>query len=111
MTSLQDIAARVGLKEEELNKPCDEDHYRSLVTFIQPWQELYSDLLGTDDLDDIKSYSSSVEEKSLLCMQKWKARCGAEASYAVIIRSLLKNGAVENAEAICRQLLLIGKQG
>ena len=111
MNSLQDIAAGVGLREEELKQPCEEDHYRSLAKLFQPWQELYSDFLSTTELDYIRQCSSSEEERSLLCMQKWKAKCGAEASYDVILRSLLKNGAIENAEAICRQLLLISKQG
>jgi hypothetical protein len=109
--SLQDIAVRVGLREETLNHSCEEDHYRSLAKFFQPWQELYSDLLSATELDDVRECSSSKEEKSLLCMRKWKAKCGAEASYDVVLRSLLKNGAVENIEAICRQLLQISKQG
>ena len=110
MSSLQDVAARVGLREETLNQPCEEDHYRSLIKLFQPWPALYSDLLSTTELDGIRESSISEEEKSLLCMQKWKSKCGAEASYDVILRSLLKNGAAENAEAICRQLLLISKQ-
>ena len=111
MSSLQDIAARVGLKEETLNQPCEEDHYRSLAKLFQPWQVLYSDLLNTTELDDVRECCSSEEERSLLCMQKWKSKYGAEASYDVVLRSLLKNGAVENAEAICRHLLQISKQG
>ena len=110
MSCLQDVAARVDLREEMLNQPCEEDHYRSLTKLFQPWQALYSDLLSTTELDGIRESSISEEEKSLLCMQKWKSKCGAEASYDVILRSLLKNGAAENAEAICRQLLLISKQ-
>ena len=54
MSSLQDIAARVGLSEETLSHPCEEDHYRSLANFFQPWQELYSDLLSGTDLDDVR---------------------------------------------------------
>lgn len=112
MNSLQHILARVGLREEELNQPCEEEHYRSFISnLFQPWQELYSDLLSSAELEDARKSSNSEEERSLLCMQKWKAKRGNEASYDAIVRSLLRIGAIENAEAICRQLLLISKQG
>ena len=106
-SSSQDVAARVGLDAKELDKPCEESLLPSLANFVHPWRLVFSYLLGQIDLDDVESENSgrSEQEKRLACLRKWKVRCGARATCGVIINALLRNGDVENAEALCRHLL------
>ena len=101
------IALRLGLDEKELNKSCDEALLPSLANFVHPWREVFAYLLAPIDLDDIDSENASHSEqtKRLASLRKWKVKCGAKATYGVLITSLLKNGDVQNAENICQHLL------
>ena len=104
-TSPQEIAARVGLDAEELERPCEEGLFPSFANFVHPWRVVFADLLAPIDLDDVDLECHSEQEKRLGCLRKWKARCGAGATVGVVIESVLKSGSVDNAESMCRCLL------
>ena len=105
--SPQDVAARIGLDPKELDKSCEERYLPSLAVFVHPYRLVFSHLLSPVDLDDVESENvgRSAEEKRLGCLRKWKARHGSEATFKVIVQAVLLSGYVDNAEAICRQLL------
>ena len=94
------IALRLGLDVKELDKSCDEALLPSLATFVHP--------LVPIDLDDIDSENAGLSEptKRLASLHKWKVKCGARATYGELITSLLKNGDVQNAENVCRQIMI-----
>ena len=79
----------------------------SLANFVHPWREVFAYLLAPIDLDDIDSENAdrSEQTKRLASLRKWKVKCGAKATYVVLITSLLKNGDVQNAENICQQVM------
>ena len=104
--ALKTIALRLGLDEKELDKSCDEVLLPCLANFVHPWREVFAYLLAPIDLDDIDSENAgrSEQTKRLASLRKWKVKCGAKATYGVLITSLLKNGDVQNAENICQHL-------
>ena len=101
------IALRLGLDVKELDKSCDEALLPSLANFVHPWREVFAYLLAPIDLDDIDSENAgrSEQTKRIASLRKWKVKCGARATYGMLITSLLKNGDVQNAENICRELM------
>ena len=101
------IALRLGLDVKELDKSCDEALLPSLANFVHPWREVFAYLLAPIDLDDIDSENAgrSEQTKRIASLRKWKVKCGARATYGMLITSLLKNGDVQNAENICQKLL------
>ena len=103
----EDIAAKVGLRAELLDLSCEENCFVSLSDFVDPWRLVFADLLSSLDLKDIdtENRGASEQEKRVASLRKWKSRNGADATYRVIIQSAIKCGHVDNAEAICRQLL------
>ena len=105
-SSPKDIATRVGLDANELDKPCEESLLSSLANFVHPWRLILSCHLDQIDLDDVESENRgrSEQEKRLACLRKWKVRCGARATCGVIVNALLKNGNLEGAEGMCRHL-------
>ena len=105
--SPEDIAAKVGLRAELLDLSCEENCFVSLSDFVDPWRLVFADLLSSLDLKDIdtENRGASEQEKRVASLRKWKSRNGADATYRVIIQSAIKCGHVDNAEAICRQLL------
>ena len=107
--SPQDVAAMVGLPAEKLDKPCEESSLPSLAKFVHPWRHVFSYLLDTVDLEDVESENNGRPEqmKRLDCLRKWKAKCGAQATYGAVVKSVLESGRVDNAEVICRHLLQV----
>ena len=107
------IAFRLGLDVKELDKSCDEFLLPFLANFVHPWREVFAYLLAPIDLDDIDSENAgrSEQTKRLAGLRKWKVKCGAKATYGVLIASLLKNGDVQNAENICLQIMNSGNKG
>ena len=105
--SPDNIAAIVGLQAERLDNPCKEILFLSISDFVHPWRLVFSELLSSVDLSDIDAENQGVSEKQkrVACLRKWKSKCGAEATYRVIVQSVLNCGGVDLAEAICRQLL------
>ena len=101
------IALRLGLDAKELDRSFDEALLPFLANFVHPWRLVFAYLLAPIDLDDIDSENTgrSEQTKRLACLRKWKVKCGANATYGVLITSLLNNGDVENAEAVCRQII------
>ena len=101
------IALRLGLDVKELDRSCDETLLPSLANFVHPWREVFAYLLAPIDLDDVDSENASRSEqmKRLASLRKWKVKCGAKATYGVLITTLLNNGDVRNAENVCQQLL------
>ena len=107
-SSPKTIALRLGLDVKELDKSCDEFLLPSLANFVHPWREVFAYLLMPIDLDDIDSENAgrSEQTKRLASLHKWKVKCGARATYGELITSLLKNGDVQNAENVCRQIMI-----
>ena len=58
-------------------------------------------------MDDVDSENAGQPEelKRLGCLRKWKSRNGAEATFKVIVEAVISSDRVDNAEAICQQLL------
>ena len=86
------IAVGPGLYVKELDKSCS--------NFVHPCREVFAYLLAPIDLDDMDSENAgrSEQTKRKASLRKWKVKCGARATYSVLITSLLKNGDVQNAE-------------
>lgn len=103
--SPQEIAARVGLDVEELERQCEEGLLPFLADYVHPWRLVFCYLLAPIDLDDVDEECHSEQEKRLRCLRKWKARNGAGAKVGTLVETLLRNGNVDSAEAMCRRLL------
>ena len=100
------IAAKVGLGAEELSKPCEECLFPLLANFVHPWRLVFSSLLNEVDLDDIDKESQSEQEKRVAALRKWKTRDGHKANYGVLVKVVLDNGKVDQAELLCQLLAL-----
>ena len=100
------IAGRVGLRLETLDTPVTESAFLSLAIFVDPWRLVFHDLLAPTDISDVDAENRSEQEKRVACLRKWKSRNGAEATYRVIVQSVVNCGHVDKAEAICKQVLL-----
>ena len=102
------IAAKVGLGAEELSKPCDDRLFPLLANFVHPWRLVFSSLLSEVDVDDVaeENQSRSEQEKRVAALRKWKARKGHEATYSVLVKAVLDQGKVDQAELICQLLAL-----
>ena len=113
VTSPDDIAAKIGLQAEMLDLSCEEKSFLALSEFVHPWRLVFTELLPSLDLNDIDAENRglSEKEKRVACLRKWKSRYGAEATYRVIVQSVLKCGKVNSAEGICQQLLQASKHG
>lgn len=113
VTSPDDIAAKVGLQVEMLDLSCEEKSFLSLSDFVHPWRLVFTELLPPLDLNDIdaENRGMSEKEKRVASLHKWKSRYGTEATYRVLVQSVLKCGKVSNAEGICQQLLQASKHG
>ena len=109
MATLQpsDIAARVGLDAQLVQRECEEAGLPFLADFVHPWRENFYFLLPRVDIDDVESENSgrTEQEKRVAALLKWKARCGKEATYSALISALLQNGNVERSEALCQHIL------
>ena len=105
--SPQDVAERVGLDANDLGKPCQENFLPLIAPFVHPWRLVFSHLLTEVELDDVDRENAGQPEelKRLGCLRKWKSRNGAEATYKVIVQAAISSDRIDNAEAICRQLL------
>ena len=103
--SALEIAGRVGLRPGTLDTPVKESAFLSLANFVDPWRLVFFDLLAPTDISDVDAENRSEQEKRVACLRKWKSRNGAEATYRVIVQSVVKCGHVDSAEAICKQLL------
>ena len=113
VASPDDIAAKIGLQAEMLDLSCEESSFLSLSDFVHPWRLVFTELLPPLDLSDIdaENCGMSEKEKRVASLQKWKSRYGTEATYRVIIQSVLKCGRINNAEGICQHLLQASKHG
>ena len=106
LKSALEIAGRVGLRLETLDTPVTESAFLSLAIFVDPWRLVFHDLLAPTDISDVDTENRSEQEKRVACLRKWKSRNGAEATYRVIVQSVVNCGHVDKAEAICKQVLL-----
>ena len=102
--SSDDLAARFGLGADELRKPCEERLFSNLANFINPWREIFSSLLSRIDIDDINNENNSEQAKRIAALHKWKERKGSEATYKILVRALLDNGVMDQAESMCKLL-------
>ena len=102
------IAAKVGLGAKELSKPCDDRLFSLLANFVHPWRLIFSPLLSEVDLDDVaeENQSRSEQKKRVAALRMWKKRKGHEATYDVLVKAVLDNGNVDQAEALCQLLAL-----
>ena len=105
--SPRDVAERVGLDANDLDKPCQESFLPLISPFVHPWRLVFSHLLTEVELDDVDSENAGQPEelKRLSCLRKWKSRNGAEATFKIIVEAAISSDRVDSAEAICRQLL------
>lgn len=105
--SPRDVAERVGLDANYLEKPCQDCCLPLIAPFVHPWRLVFSHLLTEVELDDVDSENAGQPEelKRLGCLRKWKNKNGAEATCKVVVQAAISTGRVDNAEAICRQLL------
>ena len=112
-SSAPEIAERVGVRPEVLDTPVKESAFLSLASFVDPWRLVFFELLAPTDISDVdaENVGRSEQEKRVASLRKWKSRYGAEATYRVIIQSVVKCGHVDKAEAMCRQLLQDQSQG
>ena len=109
-SSALEIAGRVGLLPETLDTPVKESAFLSIASFVDPWRLVFFEMLTPTDITDVDAENRSEQEKRVACLRKWKSMRGAEATYRVIIQSVVKCGHVDKAEAICRQLLQDSQQ-
>ena len=103
--SPQEIAARVGLHAKELEQPFEESLFPYVSDYVHPWRPVFYYLLAPIKLDDIDKECHSEQEKRLRCLREWKATNGARATVSSLVDALLRNGIIDNAEAICRCFL------
>ena len=105
--SPRDVAERVGLDANDLDKPCHDSSLPLIALFVHPWRLVFSHLLTEVELDDVDSENAGQPEelKRLGCLRKWRSKKGAEATFKGIVQAAISSGRVDNAEAICRQLL------
>ena len=107
MTSLQDIATRVGLQDQSaLNRSCKDYLLPALSGHFHPWREAAPFLgLGEIDIHDVEKNYGSEAERRVGALYRWKATNGLKATYSMLVMSLLSVGRVDNAENICSFLL------
>ena len=102
--SAEEVANGVGLAADELSKPCDDSIIPSLADCFRQWRVTFGSLLSQIDLGDVDRENTTEEEKRIAGLRKWKVRNGCEATYKILVDTLLNRGERSDAENICKIL-------
>ena len=102
--SAEDVANEIGLAADELSKSCDNSIIPSLADYFSQWRVIFGSLLSEIDLGDVDRENTTEEEKRIAALRKWKARNGSEATYKILVDTLLNRGERSDAENICKIL-------
>ena len=103
--SAEKVANGVGLAADELSKPCNGSIIPSLADCFSQWKVIFGSLLSELDLSDVDKENSKEEEKRIAALRKWRDRNGCEATYKVLVDTLLNRGERYQAEILCRKIL------
>ena len=102
--SAEEVATVVGLGADELSKPCNGSIIPSLADCFREWRVIFGSLLSELDLDDIDRENTTEEEKRIAALRKWRDRNGSEATYKILVDTLLNRGERHQAESLCKTL-------
>ena len=67
---------------------------------------IFGSLLSELDLADVDRDKPTEEEKRIAALRTWKARNGSKATYKVLVEALLNRGEQNQAENLCRKILV-----
>ena len=101
--SAEEVANGVGLAAVELSKACDGGIIPSLADCFSQWRVI--SLLSKIDVGDVDRDNTTEEEKRIAALRTWKARNGCEATYKILVDTLLNKGERSDAENLCRKIL------
>jgi hypothetical protein len=98
--SAEEVANGVGLAADDLSRPCDNSIIPPLADCFSRWR--FGSLLSELDLDDVDR--DAGEGERIAALRKWRDRKGREATYRVLVDTLLNYGDRHQAESLCKTL-------
>ena len=108
-TTVSSLLKQYQLKEEDVSKQVTDLHIDKISrSHCKKWKSLpaYLEMEGIV-ASDIDMMPIEEEEKRNNFFSKWKEEKGSEATYKALIGSLLEIRCREDAESICRLLIVV----
>lgn len=98
--SYQELLVTTEIDSHLMEQRCSDDHLRELSLTLDTWEVLATFLLLPDsEIAAIRQEREPVLQKQQM-LRRWKQRCGAAATYKMLVSALLQIGRTDMAEAV-----------
>ena len=101
--SIEEAANRAGVRLDILSKQCSDVVSLDLAKFCINWKLIGRRIGLTEaDLAAINGDNTTVEEKRVGMLEKWRSKCAYKAIYRTFIEALLAEGRCGDAIEACK---------
>ena len=101
--SVEDVTAKAGIGLDILSRECSQDVLLKLTNFCSVWKLIGQHLGLTEfDITAVDADNTTVDEKRVAVLRKWKDKFAFKATYRVLIEALLAAGKTQDAVEACK---------